>query len=410
MTNPLVTRRSSGVLLHPTSLPGGRLGEAAFAFVDWLAAAGQSWWQVLPLGPPDEHRSPYKAASAFAADPGLLADPAARVEDSERRSFRERHAAWIGDWQAVGGDLDDQVRFEREWAALRAHAQRRGVRLFGDLPIYVAEGSADHVAHPELFRSGFVAGAPPDAYSEDGQHWGNPLYDWPALQRRGYRWWVQRLGRNLELFDAVRVDHFRGFVAYWAIPEADATARYGTWRRGPGAAPFRAMQRAFGRDLPLVAEDLGVITPPVRRLRDELGLPGMLVTQFGFTPGDEDSPHRLEHHVERAVVYCSTHDSAPAAGWWAGASEGEREQAQAAFARAGVDEQDPAWALIAHAYASPAATAIVQAQDVLGLGDEARMNRPGVEGGNWGWRLEEGRLDAALARRLRTVAERAGRA
>jgi len=412
MTNPLVTTRSSGVLLHPTSLPGGRLGDPAYAFVDWLAAAGQSWWQMLPLGPPDEHRSPYAARSAFAADPALLADPAAAVSGAERDAFARKAAYWLGDWEAWGGDVDLQVRFDREWAALRAYAAERGVRLLGDLPIYVAPRGADHAAHPELFQAGFVAGAPPDSYSEDGQHWGNPLYDWPALQRRGYRWWVQRLLRNLELFDAARVDHFRGFVAYWTIPEADKTARYGTWRRGPGAAPFRAMQRVLGeRDLPLVAEDLGVITAPVRRLRDDLGLPGIVVTQFGFGPDDRRSPHRIERHVEHSVAYASTHDNAPAAGWWASASEGERAEARAAFARAGVAEAEPHWALVDLTLRSRAATAIVQAQDVLGLGNEARMNIPGVEGGpNWRWRLEAGQLDAPLARRLRALTERARRA
>jgi len=410
MSNPLLEGRSSGVLLHPTSLPTGRLDQAAYDFVDWLVTAGQRWWQVLPLGPPDEHRSPYKARSAFAADPRLLAEPDAAVSENERAAFRERNAFWVEDWIAWGGELDDQVRFDREWGALRGYAAERGVRILGDLPIYVAEGSADHEAHAELFQEGFVAGAPPDAYSEDGQHWGNPLYDWPALQRRGYRWWVQRLARNLDLHDAVRVDHFRGFVAYWSIPEADETARNGRWRRGPGAAPFHAMQRAFGRELPLVAEDLGVITPPVRRLRDGLGLPGMVITQFGFSPGDPDGPHRLENHPRRAVAYTGTHDNAPAAGWWASASDAERAEAQRAFARAGVDEDEPHWALIGLTLQSKAAAAIVQAQDVLGLGDDGRMNMPGVEGGNWGWQLEPGQLTAEHAARLRTLTEAAGRA
>ena len=409
MTNPLVTGRSAGVLLHPTSLPSGRLDADAFAFVDWLAAAGQAWWQVLPLGPPDEHRSPYKSPSAFALDPGLLADPGAPVADEERRAFRARHGYWLEDWLAWGGDLDDQVRMDREWSALRAHAAARGVRILGDLPIYVAAGSADHVAHPEIFRDGFVAGAPPDAYSDDGQHWGNPLYDWPALQRRRYRWWVERVRRNIDLFDAVRIDHFRGFVAYWSIPEDHETARFGRWQRGPGAAPFRAMQAVFGRELPFVAEDLGVITEPVRRLRDELRLPGMVITQFGFTPGDEDSPHRLEHHPRRAVAYTSTHDNPPAAAWWAEASDAERAEAERVFAAAGIDESEPHWAMIRLTLASRAEVAFVQAQDVLGLGDEARMNRPGVEGGNGSWRLEEGQLGEAEARRLRALAEQAGR-
>jgi 4-alpha-glucanotransferase len=409
MPNPLLTTRSSGVLLHPTSLPSARLGPDAFAFVDWLQAAGQGWWQLLPLGPPDEHHSPYKAASAFAADPGLLADPDAKVEDSERRDFRARHAFWVSDWLAWGGDLDDQIRFDREWGALRAYAAQRGVRLLGDLPIYVAEGSADHAAHPEIFQAGFVAGAPPDSYSEDGQHWGNPLYDWPALQRRGYRWWVERLQRNLDLYDAVRVDHFRGFVAYWAIPEAHETARHGTWRRGPGAAPFKAMQAAVGRELPLVAEDLGVITAPVRKLRDDLRLPGMVITQFGFDPADTTSPHRLENHRKRSVAYTGTHDAAPVAGWWESASVEERAEAERVFAATGVTEGDPSWALIELTLRSKAVAAFVQAQDVLGLGDEARMNMPGVEGGNWGWRLEPGQLTAEHAAKLRALSEAAGR-
>jgi 4-alpha-glucanotransferase len=218
------------------------------------------------------------------------------------------------------------------------------------------------------------------------------------------------MARNLDLFDAVRVDHFRGFVAYWAIPERDSTARNGTWRRGPGAAPFRAMQRALAAELPLVAEDLGVITAPVRRLRDGLGLPGMVITQFGFDPGDPDGPHRFEHHPVRAVAYSGTHDTAPARAWWDGAGDAERAEARRVFAAAGVEEgADPHWALIELTLRSPAATAIVQAQDVLGLGDEARMNMPGVEGGNWRWRLEPGQLGAEHAARLRRIADVAAR-
>ena len=373
--------------------------------MDWLVDAGQSWWQILPLGPPDEHRSPYKAESAFACDPGLLADPEARVAESERRAFRDANAFWIGDWEEWGGDVDLQVRFAREWGALRAYAAERGVRILGDLPIYVAEGSADHRAHPEIFQEGFVAGAPPDTYSEDGQHWGNPLYDWPALQRRGYRWWVQRLRRNLDLHDAMRVDHFRGFVAYWAIPEDHETARYGTWKRGPGAAPFRAMQRAVGAELPLVAEDLGVITPAVRRLRDGLGLPGMVITEFGFEPGDADSPHRFAHHPVRSVAYTSTHDNAPLLGWWGSAGNGQRGEVERVLADVGVAGDDPVWALIELTLRSRACVAIVQAQDVLGLGDAARMNMPGIEGGNWRWRLEQGKLGRVEAERLRAITE-----
>ena len=212
--------RTSGVQLHITSLPGGRLGREAYRFLDWLAAAGQSWWQVLPLGPPDRYRSPYKSRSAFAAWPGLLGEPRAPVSVDEMADFRDRQRFWIGDWEHFAGRdaVADQVRFEREWSALRAYGAERGVRIMGDVAIYVSPGSADHRAHPELFQDGLVAGAPPDAYSRDGQLWGNPLYDWPALQRRRYRWWVERIRRTTDLFDLARIDHFRGLVAYWAVP------------------------------------------------------------------------------------------------------------------------------------------------------------------------------------------------
>jgi len=206
-------QRSSGVQLHPTSLPQGRLGAEAYAFVDWLHRAGQSWWQMLPLGPPDRYGSPYKAKSAFAAWPGLLAEPRAKVSRSDELDFRERNAYWIEDWAKAGGSIADQVRFDREWAALRRYALDRGVKLIGDVPIYVAPRSADHRAHPELFQEGAVAGTPPDAFTDKGQLWGNPLYDWPALRRRKYRWWVERLRRTFELYDLARIDHFRGFVS-----------------------------------------------------------------------------------------------------------------------------------------------------------------------------------------------------
>ena len=286
--------RSSGVQLHLTSLPGGRLGAEAYRFVDWMAAAGLTWWQVLPLGPPDRHHSPYKASSAFAAWPGFLASPRAPVSATEISEFREREAFWAVDWErfAGRGALADQVRFSREWSALRSYAESSGVRMFGDVAIYVAARSADHMAHPELFQEGFVAGAPPDGYSASGQLWGNPLYDWPALQRRRYRWWVERLRRTASLFDLARIDHFRGFVSYWAVPAGARTAAGGHWIRGPGRAVFAAALDELG-PLALVAEDLGVITPAVERLRDSLGFPGMVVLQFGFDPDHPESVHRF---------------------------------------------------------------------------------------------------------------------
>ncbi len=241
--------RASGVQLHPTSLPGGRLGEEAFAFVDWLAEAGQSWWQMLPLGPVGEGGSPYKAPSAFAGSATLLAEPDAPVSAAELDALREREAYWLPDWEAYAGEGagEDQVRFDREWAALRAYAGERGVRIIGDLPIYVAEDGADHRAHPELFQTGVQAGVPPDQFTDAGQLWGNPLYDWPALRRRRYRWWVERLRRTSQLVDLSRIDHFRGFVAYWSVPLGDEDARGGHWKRGPGRALFDAIGAAARR-------------------------------------------------------------------------------------------------------------------------------------------------------------------
>src|SRR4051794_39949154 len=371
--------RTSGVQLHPTSLPGGRLGGEAYAFADWLAEAGQSWWQMLPLGPPDRYGSPYKAKSAFAAWPGLLADPAAPVSKQEELDFREREAFWVEDWIAVAGRdaLADQVRFDREWAALRSYSADRSVRLIGDVPIYVAPRSADHRAHPELFRDDAVAGVPPDAFTDKGQLWGNPLYDWPALQRRRYRWWTERFRRTFELYDLARIDHFRGFVAYWAVPRGARDARGGTWKRGPGRAVFDAAATALGGELPLIAEDLGVITPAVERLRDGLGYPGMVVLQFGFD-GDPSSPHLPENHVENRVVYTGTHDHDTIRGWWDGLDAATRARVQASIDAHGVAEDQPQWSLIRLAFASPARLAMVQAQDVLGLGSEARMNMPGT--------------------------------
>src|SRR4051812_37276167 len=393
--------RSAGVQLHPTSLPSSRLGREAYGFVDWLAAAGQTWWQMLPLGPPDRYGSPYKSASAFAASPALLENPPARVTTAEENDYRERHSYWIAGWEkfAGAGAVADQVRFEREWSALRAYANDRGVRLMGDIPIYVAPRGADHRAHPQLFQSGWVAGTPPDAYAKGGQLWGNPLYDWPAMRREGYRWWTERFRRTFDLFDFARIDHFRGFVAYWSVPAKARSALHGHWKRGPCRAVFNAAAAELGGDLPLIAEDLGVITAPVERLRDDLGLPGMLVLQFGFDPDDPRGPHRLENHVENRVVYAATHDSDTVRGWYESLTEERRAEVDAAVAAAGVRSPEPWWSLIRLTFASPARVAMVQAQDVLGLGSEARMNVPGQIGKAWRWKLATP-LPTDLARRL----------
>ena len=387
---PAMTR-SFGVQLHPTSLPGGQLGAPAYAFVDWLAGAGARWWQILPLGPPDDFGSPYASISAFAGRAELLAEPHAPVSPDEAERFRAANAYWIDDWVAfAGGDaLADQVRFAREWGALRSYAATRGVGIIGDVPIYVAAGGCDHAAHPGLFLplDTFVAGAPPDDLNDDGQLWGNPLYDWPAHAREGYHWWIERVRRTLSLCDMFRIDHFRGFVSYWAIPAAATTARDGHWEVGPGAALFETLEQALGK-LPVIAEDLGVITPDVVELRDRMRFPGMAVMVWSEL-GPDDNPHRLENHRENQVVYTSTHDTQTLAGAFPGADS---------------------WELIEQAFSSRASLAIVQTQDVLGLGDDARMNRPGEVGGNWEWRLEQGQLGSADAERLRAVAERTHRA
>jgi 4-alpha-glucanotransferase len=395
-------KRASGILLHPSSLPNGVLDAHAFRFVDWLAAAGQRWWQVLPLGPPERiTKSPYMSPSAFAGSPLLLARPRARVTRAEIDDYRERNTYWIDDWVDFGGTIEDQVRFDREWSALRAHAAARGVRIFGDMPIYVADGGADHLAHPELFQPDAVAGVPPDVFAKTGQLWGNPLYDWRAMRAERYRWWIERFRRAFALVDLMRVDHFRGFVAYWSVRRGNKTARRGTWRRGPGAAVFRAVEDALG-PLDLVAEDLGVITEPVVRLRRELGFPGMVVLQFALGR-DPSNPHLPANHVKHSVVYTGTHDNDTAVGWWRSLSDDDR-------AVADLDPGDPSWSLIARAWKSRGALAITPLQDVLRLGPEARMNLPGSKDGNWTWRYGGRALTPGLAAELRELTERFGRA
>jgi 4-alpha-glucanotransferase len=283
---------------------------------------------------------------------------------------------------------------------LRRYAHTRGIRLLGDIPIYVSGGSADEAAHPGLFRQGEVAAAPPDSLNEEGQLWGNPLYDWEAMRGDGYRWWIERLRRASALVDLVRIDHFRGFASYWAVPAGETSARQGRWYPGPGADLFRAAEAELG-ELPLIAEDLGVITPDVVELRDRLGLPGMVVMHWAFG-GEPDNPHRQVHHRERQVVYTGTHDTDTTVGWFGSLPPEEQEQT-------GLDPAGPTWSLIELAYASPAVLAIVPMQDVLGLGSESRMNRPGETEGNWSWRLASEQLRSEDAERLRALASASAR-
>jgi len=268
------------------------------------------------------------------------------------------------------------------------------VRLIGDVPIYVSDAGMDVAVWPDLFSHGEVAGAPPDPLNANGQHWGNPLYNWPAHRTTGFRWWIERFRRTFEHVDVARIDHFRGFVSYWAIPKGHRTARRGRWRPAPGRELFAAVEGELG-DLPLIAEDLGVITPAVHRLRDDLGLPGMVVLQWAFG-GPPTNIHALANHRENSVVYTGTHDMDTAVGWYRGLDRRER-------TRVPVDSREPHWGLIEIAMSSRARLAIIPMQDVLGLGSEARMNHPGRAQGNWRWKLARGALTDELAARLRAA-------
>lgn len=488
--------RCSGVLLHVTSLPGpgiGDLGPAVFRWIDWLADAGQTLWQILPLVPVDRGGSPYNGLSALAGNPllispellakdGLLNEPARRDlpagsvhfpsalawKDDLLRSafsafrggearhlrhdfeaFRDEHASWLDDYalfmairEATGGApwttwdvairlrdpgalaaararlvdrIEDHVfrqfLFERQWQAVRSHASARSIRIVGDIPIFVAHDSADVWANRDLFLlddDGVptrVAGVPPDYFSETGQRWGNPLYRWGEMERRGYPWWTLRFRRAMSQVDVARVDHFRGFESYWEIPAEEETAIHGRWVAGPGAPFFHAIERKLG-PLPLIAEDLGLITPQVDELREHLGLPGMRVLQFAFD-GDAKNPHLPENHPTLCVSYTGTHDNDTVVGWW--------RQAEPEL-RSRVRERVPAgtdgvhWDLIHAAFSSAAVWAVVPLQDVLGLGNEGRMNTPGVPGGNWSWRFRWESLTNEARRRLEEATTDAGRA
>ena len=489
---PKLDDRTSGILLHPTSLPGregaaGDLGPEARRFVEFLVAAGQRWWQMLPVGPTGYGNSPYSAQSAFAGNPALvsadhLADDGLLAEGDRKRSHDDQlRAACAAFGQRAAGDRDhvefegycaetagwledfalyralkrahdevqwtrwepalrdrqpaalararatfadeiayvrfQQWRFARDWRALRAHAHARGVGLIGDMPIFVAHDSADVWQHRELFaldetgEPSLVAGVPPDYFSETGQRWGNPLYGWERLRAGGYGWWVERFRAALSMFDAVRLDHFIGFTRYWEIPGREPTAVNGRWRQGPGADFFHAVRDALGQ-LPLIAEDLGAVTPEVRALRDQFDLPGIKILQFAFgtDPNARDFlPHNYTRH---AVVYTGTHDNDTTVGWFGDAGSGTRDGAQTEKERrlalhylgADGDPSEIHWKMIRAVFASVANLAVIPAQDLLGVGSEARMNRPGVETGNWSWQLPTGALTPAIAARLRDLA------
>jgi len=492
-------KRSSGILLHPTSLPGpygiGDIGPQAYRFIDWLSSTGCKLWQVLPLGPTGYGDSPYQCFSAFAGNPYLISPdalpgdglltkddfkdkpdfPASRVDfgllipwkmnllqrafdrfHSTRNPFRKEfdyfcaeQAAWLDDYalfmalkESNGGgawngwpeplrkrkksalaearkNLSEsiirysfyQFLFFRQWNALRAYAREREIQTIGDIPIFVAYDSADVWAHPELFyldeqgNPTVVAGVPPDGFSATGQLWGNPLYNWEVHKRDGYKWWLARMRSALQSVDILRIDHFRGFAGYYEIPASEKTAEFGRWVPGPGADFFRAVDKHLGdglgtpgTGLPIIAEDLGLITPDVIELLETFKFPRMKVLQFGFS--GPDNPFLPHNYQPNCVAYTGTHDNNTAMGWLASTDKNERKFAQR-YLR--VDRHHFAWALIRAIWSSIAVMCITPMQDVLSLGGEARMNYPSRLGGNWEWRMGENDLSQALSDKLREL-------
>lgn len=428
----------AGLLLHPTSLPSGTLADAG-RWLDFLQAAGFGVWQMLPLGIPLTGLSPYQCASAFAINPGLF--PAAPPDLHGFAEWRRRQAHWLEDfarfmvikaeqgdapwtdWPVALRDRDartlavfdaahasklravmaEQYGAAMHWQGIRAQAAAHGIALFGDMPIFVAHDSADVWAQRELFllddagQPTVVAGVPPDYFSETGQRWGNPHYNWQAMQADGFAWWRARLGAHFEWFDLVRIDHFRGLAAAWEIPAGERTAVNGEWVAAPGAELLRTIADEMG-ELPLVAEDLGIITPDVTALRHQFGLPGMAVLQFAF---DEhaDNPHKPENVHPDTVYYTGTHDNDTTLGWWRTLSSEARQQV---MQQLGVDDPDVVpEAMVATVLQSRAALAVLPLQDVLQLGSEARMNTPGTDNGNWTWRFQWEALPPDLAPQLR---------
>lgn len=488
-------RRRSGILLHPTSLPGewdnGDLGDNAFRFVDFLAATGQTIWQMLPLGPTHDGGSPYQCLSVHAGNPrlisidrlvseGMLDDEDVRRyrrADSEQPSFaaRERllerarqafferadeehrtayerfassHDHWLADyalfqalrienelrewsqWPASLRDRDtralakardrhcdtielvrfEQFLFHRQWTALKAYANDRGVLLFGDIPIFVAYDSVDVWANRDIFRLDerghplVVAGVPPDYFSATGQLWGNPHYDWEHMKEDGFSWWMKRIESQFEVCDLVRIDHFRGFESYWEVPVGQENAIGGRWVKGPGELFFETTLERFG-SLPFVAEDLGLITPQVYALRDKYHLPGMRVLQFAFD-GKRDNPYLPHNHERNSVVYTGTHDNDTTLGWYESASEDTCAYVKEYLG--GFSEPMP-WPLIRTALRSVANTCIIPMQDLLGLGSEHRMNTPGTTTNNWTWRFDWDQLTDDTMERLARIVDLYGR-
>jgi 4-alpha-glucanotransferase len=479
----------------PSPFGIGDLGPEAYKFVDFLVAAGQTLWQVLPLGPTGYGDSPYASYSAFAGNT-LLISPERLVDEglleagdlkdtpvgpvdygyahqlkntllsvaferfgkadhtelrSEFDSFVSQQSHWLPDyalfralkdehggvawteWPRVEGARERlasqieahefcQFLFFRQWSALRRHCHGRGIKIIGDFPIFVAHDSADVWKDPEQFkldRNGqplVVAGVPPDYFSSTGQLWGNPLYDWERMRADGFKWWIERVRATFATVDIARIDHFRGFVACWEIPAGDTTAERGVWVETPGRQLFNSIRQALG-DLPIIAEDLGVITAEVNALRDELGFPGMRVLQFGFGGDPQTSVDLPHNYIRNVVAYTGTHDNDTAVGWFNSvAGKGSmrtatqiEEQRQFCLDYLNATGEEIHWDFIRAVWGSVAERAITPLQDVLGLGSEARMNLPNSSAGNWSWRYAPGVLTKELATRLRALNRLYGR-
>ena len=444
--------RCAGLLLHPTSLPSGTLADAG-RWLDFLQAAGVGIWQMLPLGLPLTGLSPYQCASAFAVNPALF--PAGKRVDMRRFSpWHRSQSHWLDDyarfsvikaqnngaqwtdWPVALRDRDPATlaAFDREqgdamrdvmhaqfraamfWRELRMEAAQRGVKLFGDMPIFVAHDSADVWAKRDLFlldaagQPTVVAGVPPDYFSETGQRWGNPHYNWPAMQADNFAWWRARLAAHFDWFDWVRIDHFRGLAAAWTVPANEPTAIHGQWVPSPGADLLRTVADEMG-DLPLVAEDLGVITPDVTALRHQFGLPGMAVLQFAFD-AHADNPHKPENVMPDTVYYTGTHDNDTALGWLRALPDAVRQHVRWQLGLGEVEtasDEQIVDAMIRTVLHSRAALAVLPLQDVLHLGSEARMNTPGTDNGNWSWRFAWADVPDDLAPRLRQQLQQSDR-
>lgn len=488
---PVLDVRRAGILLHPSSLPGGigngDFGPEAFHFVDFLVTCGASVWQMLPLCPTHGDRSPYMGLSVFAGDPylisaQLLVDWAwldhgqvqyevgddtgrfrhhclvlarqgfeARASDDDRSAydrFINKHQYWLDDYaifQALRKELqgrswvewpkplrdrqpqalrdarsrlaDDvsQVCFEqfvffKQWSAIKTYANEQGIRIFGDMPIFVSHDSADVWANRHYFdldeqgRARTISGVPPDYFSETGQRWGNPHYNWKAMRAGDFKWWVDRIHGTLELFDLIRVDHFRGFEAYWEIKSSDDIAINGRWVKSQGRALFNSLLKHFPQ-LPFVAEDLGIITPAVDRLRKKYAWPGMKILQFAFD-GSVENPYLPHNYDENCVVYTGTHDNDTTLSWFENLAPETRQSVYDYF---GPTHEEMPWLLIRAALASTARLAVIPMQDILALGQGHRMNTPGVSEGNWQWRFTWQGVSDDVPGRFSQLVKRYGR-